>query len=153
MARRVQIAPGITLVALPDNHVYNDGDIAVLTDEEFDEVRDELLGTVVLDLGPASDATGGEVVETTVVTIINPTQDFTVAPPSGTPVNGEHLLLRITSGPVGYTPNWNSIYLASGVVGDLPSGPLPANKTVTFGFHFDSIKGKFVLMAADPIGY
>ncbi len=51
MARRVQIAPGYTLVSLPDGDVYNAGTQVILTDDEWNQVEPRAIGVSVLDLG------------------------------------------------------------------------------------------------------
>lgn len=84
--------------------------------------------------------------------IITPSGGFTVATPTGTPGDGQRLIIRIRSGATGFTPTWGAGYESSGVA-PLPSGPLPNSKTVTFGFIYDASAAKWVLLASDPTGY
>lgn len=84
--------------------------------------------------------------------ITSPATDFTVANPSGTPNDGQKLTLRITSNSTGRAPTWGSAYLSSGAAA-LPTTALPASKTVTLGFIYDSEATKWVLLASDMIGY
>ena len=89
---------------------------------------------------------------TDVAVITTPAANFTVAAPTGTPINGQKLLLRVRSDGTGRTPTWNAIFLSSGVC-TLPSSALPASKTVSFGFIYDTVNSKWVLMALDATGY
>lgn len=84
--------------------------------------------------------------------ITAPAAAFTVAAPSGTPQDGQPLMLRIKSGATGFVPTWNAIYASSGIA-TLPTTALTASKTVTLGFRYDAAAAKFVLMAADLTGY
>lgn len=55
MAHRVQIKAGFQQVTLPDGQTYNEGDIAVLSDDEYGRVT-AATRTAVLDyLGEESD--------------------------------------------------------------------------------------------------
>jgi hypothetical protein len=91
--------------------------------------------------------------DTTDLAIISsPTAAFTVANPSGTAADGQRFMLRIASGATGWTPTWGTNYLSSGIA-TLPTTALPASKTVTFGFIYDAAKTKWVLLAADGVGY
>jgi hypothetical protein len=89
---------------------------------------------------------------TDIAKISSPAGDFTVANPTGSPNDGQKLLLRITSGATGRTPSWGDGYLSSGSA-VLPATSLPASKTVTLGFTYDASAVKWVLLAADTIGY
>lgn len=89
---------------------------------------------------------------TDVALIISPVANFTVVNPSGTPVDEQKLMIKVKSGSTGFTPTWGSIYISSGVA-TLPSGALPASKTVSFGFIYDALATKWVLLAADAVGY
>jgi hypothetical protein len=84
--------------------------------------------------------------------ISSPTANFTVANPNGTPIDGQQLILRITSGSTAYTPTWGAGYLSSGVA-TLPTTTLPASKTVTLGFTYDASRSDWVLLSFDSIGY
>lgn len=86
------------------------------------------------------------------VIMASPAANFTVAAPTGTPVNGQKLTMRIRSDSTGRTPTWNSAYASSGVV-TLPTTALPASKTVTIGFIYDTNNSKWVALAADLTGY
>lgn len=92
--------------------------------------------------------------DTTDLAIITttPTANFTMAAPTGTPVDGQLLRLRILSGSTGYAPTWNTIFVSSGIA-TLPTTALPASKTVTFGFSYNAASSKWVLLAADTTGY
>jgi hypothetical protein len=81
-----------------------------------------------------------------------PAADFTIAAPAGTPTNGQMLTLRITSGTTGYIPTWDAVFMSSGIA-TLPGSALPASKTVTFGFQYNSNNSKWILLAADTTGY
>lgn len=89
---------------------------------------------------------------TDIALITSPTAGFTVANPTGTPVDGQKLTFRIKSGATGYTPTWGTNYQSSGVA-TLPNYALPASKTVTLGFTYDSAAAKWTLLAADIVGY
>lgn len=91
--------------------------------------------------------------DTTDLAIISsPTANFTIAAPTGTPVDGQQLTIRIRSGATGYAATWNAIYQSSGV-GTLPTAALPANKTVTVGLAYDLAVNKWVALAVDSTGY
>lgn len=87
------------------------------------------------------------------IAIVNsPTSAFSIGNlASGTPVNGDILMLRIISGSNAYSISWGSGYIGSGIA-TLPSAGV-ANKTITCGFQYDSTKGRWVLLAVDNIGY
>ena len=89
---------------------------------------------------------------TDIALITSPAANFTVAAPSGTPADGQRLMLRIKSDATGRTPTWNPIYQSSGVA-TLPTTALPASKTCTFGFIYDSTAVKWVALAQDTTGY
>lgn len=74
----------------------------------------------------------------------------TFAAPTGTPTDGQPLIIRIKS-VAAQTLGWNAIYLASGVAA-LPTTSV-AGKTVTCGFTYDAAAVKWVLMAVDATGY
>lgn len=84
--------------------------------------------------------------------IILPTADFTVATPSSTPFDEQRLLIKIKSDVAGYIPSWGSGFSSSGIA-ILPTTALPVSKTVTFGFIYDAAAGKWILLAADAVGY
>lgn len=85
------------------------------------------------------------------IRITSPTGSFTIANDSGSPTDGQKLILRIRSGATPYVPTWANGYMSSGVA-TLPT-TLVASKTVTCGFVYDSAVTKWVLMAVDAIGY
>lgn len=89
---------------------------------------------------------------TDIAIMASPAANFTVAAPTGTPVDGQKLMMRIQSDATGRSPSWNAIYLSSGAV-TLPTTALPASKTVTIGFVYDSNNSKWVALAADLVGY
>lgn len=75
---------------------------------------------------------------------------FTLANPSGTPTDGQDMLVRIKATGV-FAITYGTIYLSSGICA------LPANtvsgKTITLGFIYDATAVKWVLMALDAVGY
>jgi len=82
--------------------------------------------------------------------ISSPTANFTIANPTGTPTDGQSLILRITSSGTTYTPTWGTNYVGTSV--SLPT-TLVASKTITVGFSYDATAGKWVCLAADTTGY
>ncbi len=84
--------------------------------------------------------------------IASPTAAFTVANPTGTPTDGQKLMLRIKSGATGYAPSWGTLYQSSGVA-TLPTTALTASRTVTLGLVYDATAVKWVLLAIDGTGY
>ncbi|HEV2402807.1 MAG TPA: glycosyl hydrolase family 28-related protein [Candidatus Saccharimonadales bacterium] len=91
--------------------------------------------------------------DTTDIAIISgPSANFTVAAPTGTPIDGQTLILRIVSGTTGFAPSWNMAYISSGIC-TLPTGAQPANLTTTFGFQYNAAKAVWVLLALDATGY
>jgi len=84
--------------------------------------------------------------------INNPTANFTVANPTGSPFDGQQLFLLITSSGTGYVPSWGTAYLSSGSIA-LPTAALPASVTCTFGLKYDAARTKWILLAADLVGY
>jgi hypothetical protein len=84
--------------------------------------------------------------------IVSPTANFTLVNPSGTPVDGQKLLVRVASGSTGYTLTFGGQYISSGIA-ILPTTALPASKTCTFGFMWDNSRSLWVLMAYDGTGY
>jgi hypothetical protein len=89
---------------------------------------------------------------TDLVLITTPAANFTIANPTGTPDDGQRLTVRIRSGTTGYAPTWGTSFMASGMT-TLPTATLPVSKTVTFSFIYDSTPAKWVLLAADTVGY
>ncbi len=84
--------------------------------------------------------------------ITTPTANFSIAAPTGTPIDGQDLHFRIRSSTTGYTPTWNAAYGNSGVA-SLFTTALPVSKTVSFSFRYDLNASKWILMAADTVGY
>lgn len=84
--------------------------------------------------------------------IAAPAAAFTVASPTGTPSDGQVLILRISSGATGHTPTWGAAYVSSGIA-TLPSAALPASEVVTAAFQYNAAKSAWVLMALDGTGY
>lgn len=84
--------------------------------------------------------------------IATPTANFTIASPTGTPVDSQKLVVRITSGATGYVPTWGGSFSSSGTI-TLPASSLPPSKTITLGFVYDANAAKWVLLAADLAGY
>lgn len=50
--RKVKIAEGHSAIVLPDGGTYDEGQTAVLTEEQFDRIQRKLIGDVVIDEGP-----------------------------------------------------------------------------------------------------
>lgn len=90
---------------------------------------------------------------TDVALITNPAADSAIAAPVGTPYDSQRLMFRIKSNGTGRVMTFNSgSYMSSGIAA-LPTAALPANKTVKLFFMYDSVATKFVLDAADLVGY
>jgi hypothetical protein len=85
------------------------------------------------------------------VRISTPTANFTVANDTGSPIDGQKLLMRLLSGVTAYSATWGTGYKSSGVA-SLPT-TLVASKTVTCGFIYDSNAVAWVLIAVDATGY
>jgi hypothetical protein len=83
--------------------------------------------------------------------ISSPTANFTIANPTGTPVDGQSLIIRILSGTTAYTASYGTIYLSSGIA-TLPTA-MVISKTVTLGLQYNAAKTKWVLLAVDSTGY
>jgi hypothetical protein len=84
--------------------------------------------------------------------IVSPTAAFTLANPSGTPVDGQKMMVRVASGSTGYIMSFGTQYSSSGIA-ILPTTALPASKTCTFGFMWDNSRSLWVLLAFDGAGY
>lgn len=54
MSRSVTIASGKYQIALPDGSLYDAGETTILTDAEFEAIRDELIPGTVIDNGPTA---------------------------------------------------------------------------------------------------
>jgi hypothetical protein len=106
----------------------------------------------VVTLVAASDTYTPNVDTTDVALISAPAAAFTLAAPTGTPANRQRLRIDITSDATGRVPTWNAAYISSGIAA-LPTTALPASKTVSLGFEYNSTISKYVLLAADLIGY
>lgn len=78
--------------------------------------------------------------------IASPTANFTVTT-SGTPVNGQVVKLRITSGSTAYTPTWNSIF--AGSLDYVLPAAFTASTTINLGFTYNSSSSKWVMNASD----
>jgi hypothetical protein len=90
---------------------------------------------------------------TTDLAIINsPAANFTIANPTGSPVDGQELTFRIISSTTGYAPSWGTSYLSSGVA-TLPTATFTTSKTFTLGFTYDANRSLWILFAFDSIGY
>jgi hypothetical protein len=126
------------------NSIVNNAGTQTLTNKRITK-RVNTLTVSTSTYTPAGDTTD-------LALISSPTAAFTVANPTGTPTDGQQLVLRIKSGATGYAPTWGTIYQSSGIA-TLPTTALPASKTVTFGFTYDAAAVKFVLMAYDGTGY
>lgn len=86
--------------------------------------------------------------DTTDIGVINaPGATFTVGAPTGTPVNGQKLQIRIII-TTARTPIWNAIYTAK-VGHALPTTLLPASTTYNYHFEYDSTATTWVLYDMD----
>lgn len=68
----------------------------------------------------------------------------TIAAPSGSPVDGQSLILRIKSSGADRTLNWNAIYRAIGVT--LPT-TVPSGKTYYVGLKYNTADTKWDVLA------
>lgn len=75
----------------------------------------------------------------------------TFGAPTGTPVDGQHLHIRIKDNGTARTTAWNAIYISSGVATLLSTTVV--NKTHLVDFVYDSAATKWVCVAADLVGY
>lgn len=80
--------------------------------------------------------------------ILTPTGNLTMLAPSGTPAEMQPVMLKVHMGATGYAMSWNSKFVSS-TVATLPTATLAPNSTSTFGFRYDSLSTKWVLLAAD----
>lgn len=97
----------------------------------------------------ASSATYTVNVGTTDEAIINtPSANYTVTT-TGTPVNGQTIILRTVTGITPYTRTSNSIFVAGNAT-TLPTA-YPASSTVNEVYKYDSTLAKWVLLAIDVI--
>lgn len=71
--------------------------------------------------------------------------------PTGTPVDGQHLRIRIKDNGTARATTWNAIYISSGVATLLATTVI--NKTHLVDFVYDSVATKWVCVAADLNGY
>jgi len=71
-------------------------------------------------------------------------EDAVIAAPSGTPVNGDHLFVRIKDDGTARALTWNAIY--SGIVETLPT-TTTISKTIYAGFIYNSASTKWELLA------
>lgn len=75
----------------------------------------------------------------------------TFAAPTGTPVDGQKLIIRIKDAGTAETLAWNAIYKSSGIASLLATTVI--SKTHTLGFIYDATAVAWICLAADPIGY
>lgn len=75
----------------------------------------------------------------------------TFGAPTGTPENGQKLIIRTKDNGTARSLNWNATYVSSGVA-TLPTTTV-AGKTMTCGFSYNSTASKWVLLACDSAGY
>jgi hypothetical protein len=80
--------------------------------------------------------------------IASPGANFTVANPTGTPVNGQQLQIRITSGASGKVPTWGAAYTYNGGY-VLPITALPNSSVITFLFVYNAALATYVLAWTD----
>jgi hypothetical protein len=71
--------------------------------------------------------------------------------PTGTPVDGQKLLIRIKDNGTARALTWGTAYASSGVA-TLPTTTV-ISKTHLLLFIYDTTAAKWVLMAADATGY
>lgn len=70
---------------------------------------------------------------------------------TGTPADGQKLMVRIKDNATARAITWGSSFLASGSVA-LPTTTV-VSKTHHFGFIYDSVVAKWVILASDAVGY
>lgn len=70
---------------------------------------------------------------------------------TGTPTDGQRLLVRIKDNGTARAISWGSSFIASGLYGLLATTVI--NKTHLVGFIYDSVATKWVCVAVDPVGY
>ncbi|MFC9436912.1 hypothetical protein [Nocardia sp. NPDC057030] len=70
---------------------------------------------------------------------------------SGTPVNGQKLLIRIKDNGTARTITWGTSFVSSGIATLLSTTVI--SKTHLIGLIYDSTAAKWVCMACDPTGY
>lgn len=75
----------------------------------------------------------------------------TFGAPTGTPVNGQKLLIRIKDNGTARALNWNAVYVNSGVA-SLPATTV-IGKTHMIGLIYDSTAAIYVCLASDTVGY
>jgi hypothetical protein len=75
----------------------------------------------------------------------------TFGAPTGTPVDGQRLFIRIKDNGTARTIAWNAAYGSSGVASLISTTII--NKTHMLGFIYDSAAALWVCMAADSAGY
>lgn len=97
MARSVTIASGKNNVLLPDGGTYNDGDTVVLTDAQFDEIRDALIPGTIIDNGATGEL--GDAVVTQAATVAAPAALTATAAAGAAPTAAEFdaLLADVTA--------------------------------------------------------
>lgn len=80
--------------------------------------------------------------------IVTPSAPFTVANPTGVPIDGQKFQIRIRSSSTGRVPTWGASYTANNGF-TLPTSALPNSSTITFSFEYDANTAVFVLYAVD----
>jgi hypothetical protein len=76
---------------------------------------------------------------------------ITFANPTGTPVTGDMLRIRIKDNGTARAITWGSAFVASGITG-LPATTV-LSKTMWMTFYWDEVSSKWMCMAADVTGY
>lgn len=82
--------------------------------------------------------------------INTPSNNFTVANPTGTPSDGQQLIIRVLCGATPYSITWGAAYVNTSVT--LPANGV-ASKTITVGLMYDATAGKWACLASDVVGY
>jgi hypothetical protein len=85
MGRLVTIGNGYMNVSLPNNLTYSGGQSVTLTDEQWAQVNNSLIGTVVIDGGPTSAVGGDNAVVVTTTAFAN-NNDLVLSDPQGSQI-------------------------------------------------------------------
>lgn len=75
----------------------------------------------------------------------------TFAAPTGTPVAGQRLMIRIKDNGTARAITWNAAFVSSGIAS--PPSTTVISKTHHIGFVWDEAASKWVCLAADAVGY
>lgn len=92
MPRQVQIGGGYSNVQLPNGRAYNAGATVILTDEEFDRLDPDVIGTRVIDQGRV--ASSGDAVVTQAAVVAAPAALTSTNAAGANPTQAEFNALR-----------------------------------------------------------